>query len=174
MSGPNSPQPPEDLQPGTATDPIVERRLERLGQLMRRVVRSLRVPDDNLELTPTQLVVLCHLEERPMRVGELAVAAGAAQNTISEVVARLTRSGLVWKKRDPGDKRAVVVGLSDQGVSALATRRESAKSAQRTILNALSVEDQQRFVDAFELIANMAEHSKSVATDTKREIRRKK
>jgi MarR family transcriptional regulator, organic hydroperoxide resistance regulator len=160
------PVPPDQAQ----TD--VERKLERIGELIKRMLASMRFPDDASELTPTQLVVLSNLEEGPMRVGVLAAAAGAAQNTISEVVARLQRSGLVSKQRDPSDHRAVLVGLTAQGTQALESRRTAMRSAHRTVLEALSTEDRQRFVDAFEVLVEMTERARVSISESWQQARR--
>ncbi len=158
-----------------AFDPAaLEPRLERMSQLMRRMVRTLRVPDDQVDLTPTQLVVLSHLNESPMRIGSLARAVGAAQNTISEVVARLQRAGLVNKTRDLDDHRAVVVAITEQGARALDTRRATIRRYHRAVLEALPDRDQQRLVDAFELLVGMAERARTAMANDKRETRRKK
>ncbi len=135
----------------------LERKLEQMSDLMRRMVRAVRVPESDVDLTPTQLLVLSLLDEGPSRIGVLASAAAAAQNTISEVVARLTRSGLVSKSPDPGDGRAVLVGLTAAGKQALETRRRAMHDYHRSVLGALSARDRQRFVEAFEVLVTMAE-----------------
>ena len=150
----------------------LERKLERLGELVRRMVASVRFADDSPELTPTQVAVLSNLEEGPTRVGMLAAAMGAAQNTISEVVARLQRSGLVSKQRDPADHRAVLVQLTERGAEALEARRASMKSAHRAVLAALTKEDRQRFVDAFELIVEMTERARDTIAQSREQARR--
>ncbi|PKN45767.1 MAG: hypothetical protein CVU63_08450 [Deltaproteobacteria bacterium HGW-Deltaproteobacteria-20] len=153
-------------RPGSAPPPLdpahadVEIKLERMGELVKRMLTSVRMPEDASELTPTQIAVLCILEEGPQRVGVLASAIGAAQNTISEVVARLQRTGLVGKDRDPVDQRAVLVALTERGLQALHKRRAAMRSAHRTILQALAVEDRQRFVDAFELLVELTERAR--------------
>lgn len=150
----------------------LELKLEQLGGLVRRMVRVVRVPEDDADLTPTQVVVLSLLDERPMRIGVLAAAASAAQNTISEVVARLKRAGLVAKAVDPDDRRAVLVMLTDEGRHALESRRRSMREFHRSILNALSPRDRQRFVEAFEVLVTMAETARAQMTNQTSRTRR--
>jgi DNA-binding MarR family transcriptional regulator len=135
----------------------LESKLDQLGILMRRMVRVVRVPDDHAELTPTQMVVLSLLDDGSMRIGSLAATMGAAQNTISEVVARLTRSGLVRKTPDPVDGRAVLVELTPAGRQALESRRRAMRDYHRSVLKALSPKERHKFVEAFEVLVTMVE-----------------
>lgn len=164
--------PPKPRSGATARDDDVERKLERMGELVRRMLTSVRFPEDPSELTPTQVVVLTNLESGPMRVGMLAGSMGAAQNTISEVVARLERSQLVSKKRDPVDQRAVLVELTERGSSALTNRRNAMRAAHRTVLEALSAEDRRRFVDAFEVLVEMTERARESISQSRQQARR--
>lgn len=164
--------PTPDAEPQGRQDLDLERKLERLGELVRRMIASVRFVEDSTDLTPTQLVVLSILEQGPIRVGMLAVAMGAAQNTVSEVVARLQRSGLVSKQRDPADNRAVLVQLTDRGVRALEARRTAMRATHRAVLEALTKEDRQRFVDAFELIVEMTERARDTVTQSREQARR--
>jgi DNA-binding MarR family transcriptional regulator len=166
--------PPSPHSQPARDDADTERALERIGELVKRMLTSMRVPDDPADLTPTQLVVLSNLEDGPVRVGVLATIIGAAQNTISEVVARLQRSGLVSKKRDPEDQRAVLVGLTSKGALALENRRASMRMAHRRVLEALSVQDRKRFVDAFELLVEMTERARVSISQSRQQARRSK
>jgi len=165
---------PERSTAAPARNLDVERKLERISELVKRLLRSMRVPDDAAELTPTQLVVLSHLDEQPLRVGVLAGRMGAAQNTISEVVARLERIHLVSKQRDEADHRAVLVGLAPAGRRMLERRRSAMRGAHRAVLEALSPADRTRFVEAFELIVEMTERATAPASPPKRPERRSK
>jgi DNA-binding MarR family transcriptional regulator len=165
---------PERPRAAPARNIDVERKLERIGELVRRLLRSMRIPDDATELTPTQLVVLSHLDEQPMRVGVLAGRMGAAQNTISEVVARLERSGMVSKQRDPDDHRAVLVGLAPVGRRMLERRRAIMRGAHRAVIEALSPADRVRFVEAFELLVEMTERAREQVSPPNRPERRSK
>jgi len=135
----------------------LEGKLDQLAILMRRMVRVVRVPDDHAALTPTQMVVLSLLDDGALRIGSLAATMGAAQNTVSEVVARLSRSGLVRKTPDPVDGRAVLVELTPAGRLALERRRKAMRDYHRSVLKALSPKERHKFVEAFEVLVTMAE-----------------
>ena len=161
--------------PTDDTDAHIERSLERLSDLMRRMIKTVQVTDDLVALTPTQLVVLVHLDERQcLRIGVLAQALGAAQNTVSEVVSRLERSNLVVKERDPHDHRAVIVRMTAAGKAALEQRRSAVSQNHRALLEAMNAQEQSRFVEAFELMVSMAERARATGSLAKRDTRRKK
>ncbi len=54
----------------------------------------------------------------PMRVGEIAATRCSSVANISARLDRLERRGLVVRERPPGDRRAVVAVLSDEGKAA--------------------------------------------------------
>jgi DNA-binding MarR family transcriptional regulator len=148
--------------PPKAPETGIERRLEQLAALMRRMVKTIHLIEEPANLTPTQWLVLVHLEESPrMRIGVLAQALGAAQNTVSEVVTRLERAGMLVKERDPDDNRAVKVRLTDKAKAALHGRRQNIRAANRALLQAMDDTEQQRFVEAFELMVSMAERARA-------------
>jgi MarR family transcriptional regulator, organic hydroperoxide resistance regulator len=162
-------------QHADSKDTDIERSLERLSASMRRMIKTVRLTEDLEDLTPTQMVVLIHLdEEQTMRIGALAQALAAAQNTVSEVVSRLVRSEMVIKERDPADHRAVIVRLTAKGKAALEKRRHLLKDSHRVLLEAMSVDEQHKFVEAFEILVSMAERARAASPLSRRVARRNK
>lgn len=155
-------------------DPGLDKRLEQLTHLMRRMFRVVRMPEEHAELTPTQLLTLSHLDVHgAMRIGALAQALGAAQNTVSEVVSRMVRSGMLLKERDPADNRAVIVRLGPQGKAALEQHREGARRVNRELLEALTPEQQERLIESFEMMVTLVERAREPNAAERREARRK-
>src|SRR6476659_10758591 len=75
-------------------------------------------------LTPPQyLVMLALWEDEPLRVSELADRLSLEPATLSPLLKRLEAGGLVTRRRDPDDERAVAVTLTAAG-RALRTRAE--------------------------------------------------
>jgi DNA-binding MarR family transcriptional regulator len=85
----------------------------------RRVLRE--VPTD---LGRTSASVLKQLHEAgPQRVTVLAVNESVAQPTMSALVQRLERRGLVARAADPADARANLVQITPSGAEVLQTRQ---------------------------------------------------
>jgi DNA-binding MarR family transcriptional regulator len=66
-------------------------------------------------LTPHQGRLLCVLMPRPYGMGELGAMLRLAKSSLTELVDRTARRGLVKREPDPDDRRAVRVALTEQG-----------------------------------------------------------
>lgn len=96
----------------------VARLRELLVTLGRR--RSLRDPlasaCEQLQLTPSQVHSLMWLgQDGALTMGELARRVGITEKTVTGVVDRLERAGLVQRGRSPKDRRIVHVTLTLEG-----------------------------------------------------------
>jgi DNA-binding MarR family transcriptional regulator len=63
----------------------------------------------------TASLVLAHLDEGPARISVLAAAGGVSQPSMTELVGRLEREGLVTRFSDPADGRATLVAITPSG-----------------------------------------------------------
>ncbi len=66
-------------------------------------------------LTPQQGQLLCVLMARPYGMGELGAVLRLAKSSLTGLVDRTARNGLVRREPDPDDSRAVRVALTPQG-----------------------------------------------------------
>ncbi|MFC4906086.1 MarR family winged helix-turn-helix transcriptional regulator [Actinomadura gamaensis] len=66
-------------------------------------------------LTPQQGQLLCVLMARPIGMGELGGMLGLAKSSLTGLVDRTARRGLVRREADPDDARAVRVALTEAG-----------------------------------------------------------
>jgi DNA-binding MarR family transcriptional regulator len=102
----------------TAPDPLA---LERqvcfaLVTTSRRVVSVYAPVLEPLGLTHPQYLVMLGLWERsPRRLGELADALYLEPATLSPLLKRLEAAGLIERRRDPDDDRALAVSLTSAG-----------------------------------------------------------
>ena len=95
-----------------------------LAVASRTVVSLYRPLLEPMGLThPQYLVMLALWESEPLRVSELADRLSLEPATLSPLLKRLEASGLVTRRRDPDDERAVAVTLTAAG-RALRTRAE--------------------------------------------------
>lgn len=69
----------------------------------------------DFDLTVPQAQVLCVLIARPHGMFELAKTLGLAKSSVSGLVDRCVKRGLVRRESDPGDGRAFRVALTDEG-----------------------------------------------------------
>jgi DNA-binding MarR family transcriptional regulator len=72
-------------------------------------------------LTPQQGQLLCVLMPQPYGMGELGAVLGLAKSSLTGLVDRTARRGLVRRRADPVDRRVVRVELTERG-AALAER----------------------------------------------------
>lgn len=83
----------------------------------RRVVSIYAPVLEPLGLThPQYLVMLALWEHSPRRVGELADALYLEPATLSPLLKRLESAGLIERRRDPDDDRALAVSLTPAGL----------------------------------------------------------
>ena len=68
-------------------------------------------------ITSQQGVLLCVLMAQPRGMGELVAMMGLAKSSLTGLVDRTERNGLVRREPDPDDMRAVRVALTPEGRS---------------------------------------------------------
>ena len=87
-----------------------------LAVASRTVVSMYRPLLEPMGLThPQYLVMLALWEAEPLRVSELADRLSLEPATLSPLLKRLEAGGLVTRRRDPRDERAVAVSLTTAG-----------------------------------------------------------
>jgi DNA-binding MarR family transcriptional regulator len=87
---------------------------------LRRIMRSMDIASRHLiskyGITTPQLLCLQHmLEQGPMTTGMLAGAVSLSPATVTGILDRMERRGLVTRERRPEDKRRVLVAITDAG-----------------------------------------------------------
>lgn len=121
--------------PNVAYTRGVENQAEEIAALLEGVVRrQRRASQDQLEglgVTPGQVRVLRTLRhaEGSLRVSELAERLGIVPRSATSVVDSLERAGLVARSPDPGDRRATLVSLTDEGAKVLRSVRRRKRDA---------------------------------------------
>jgi DNA-binding MarR family transcriptional regulator len=107
-----------------------------LGHLFIR----LRTGDMSLSASST----LVTLNDRgPLRITALAETEGVTQPSMTELVNRLQRDGLVVRERDPLDSRAVTVAVTPAGKALVAHRRRERADKLADLVGTLDAADQQ-------------------------------
>ena len=92
-------------------------------------------------LSLTAATTLSTLNEGSVRLTALAAAAGISQPSMTELVHRLERQGLVTRINDPDDGRAALVGITAAGRALMHDRRLDRRDRLDELLTALSPQD---------------------------------
>ena len=101
------------------------------------------------ELSRTAASVLATLRDGgPQRITALADAEVVAQPTMTTLVGRLERAGLVERRSDPADARAVLVTITADGLERLLAIREARAAAMEARLARLEPEDREAIAAA--------------------------
>jgi DNA-binding MarR family transcriptional regulator len=111
--------------------------------LERAAVLMVRHLSDRAGLNSTAVVTLGTLErEGPVRVTTLAAAAGVGQPSMTELIQRLERQGLVTRVDDPEDGRVALVSLSAAGRVLRSDLQRGRRDRLAVLLAGLPAEDE--------------------------------
>jgi DNA-binding MarR family transcriptional regulator len=128
-------------------DKELSEQLSSIEQLLLRVswLEQRRFAQDiaALNLTPPQFFVLRSIRSRGANLNMSSLADDTAQHcaTVTGIVARLEKMGLVTRHRDTRDRRQVLVELTPLGSELLSKIRGSRDQRLRETLQRLSVQD---------------------------------
>ena len=139
------------------SDNDVAAAMQLLRVLVAALSRSARTIEAQTGVTNAQLFVLRQLAaDGTLSVTDLARNAHTLQGTMSTVVARLGRAGLVKKIRSPDDGRRAVLSLTPKGRQLLARAPAPPTEAVLASLASLSLIDVRCLTDGLQaLIASM-------------------
>lgn len=113
------------MVPDDSTDALVDGLVRSAFQVMGVLTRIGAEHD----LSLTQLRVLGILRDRQPRMSDLAAFLGLDKSTMSGLIARAERRGLLTRGTSPEDKRAVVVLITDAGRDLTQRMYEEARDA---------------------------------------------
>jgi len=102
-----------------------------------------RIGADN-DLSLTQLRALGILRDRRLRMTELADFLGLEKSTLSGLIDRAEKRGLVERAPSPADRRATDVFLSPRGMEVASQIHESVRRALAPMTGGLAPADQRR------------------------------
>ena len=96
----------------------------------------------------------------PRRITELAEAEAVAQPTITALVGRLERDGLVRRAPDPEDARGVRVHLTDEGRARLRSMRAERTALLERRLNDFTADERAALAAALPLLDRLMEEDR--------------
>lgn len=109
------------------------------------------------ELSRTDVGVLLTLLDGPRRITELAATEALAQPTVTQLVDKLQRRGLVARERSGEDRRVVLVVISAAGRERLEALRARSREVVRETLKGLSGEELAELVAAAATLERLVE-----------------
>ena len=126
---------------------------------MFRLARHLRqARADAEELTPSQLSAMgVLLREGELQIGELAAYEQVRAPSMTRLVDHLEGRGLVRRTPSPTDKRACVVGLTEQGTQLLDANRQRRNEWLAVRLEKLTETERQQLRTAIPVLLKIAE-----------------
>src|SRR3954452_771734 len=128
----------------------------RLYVVVGRLVRMLR-RTGTADVSPGALSALSPLTRGgPTRLGDLAAREAVAAPTMTRIVAVLEDAGLVARRPDPADGRAVVVGATQAGAALVQGESFARSSALRRRVAALPDADRATLVAALPVLESLA------------------
>lgn len=108
---------------------------------------------DRADMTASAGFVMNRLHrEGPTRLTTLAAKEGVSQPSMTQLIQRLERRGLVAKVADPGDGRAALIGVTEEGLALMEQRAAARRERLGRLLETL--DDEER--DALTLAARVA------------------
>jgi MarR family 2-MHQ and catechol resistance regulon transcriptional repressor len=134
-----------------------EKAILRLWLLLRRVGDQLSVCQDlvygKYGLTTEQFGVLASIKSRgPLRPLDLAQILERSPNSMSMIVDRMVKAGLVRRTRDRKDRRAVFVSMTDKGRQAVEPAVPAGWDFIHRVVSPLSHDDRRSLADMLETV----------------------
>ena len=115
-------------------------------------------------MSRTATSVLATLRDTgPRRITELAEAEAVAQPTVTTLVGRLERDGLVRRRSDPDDARGVRVHLTDEGLVRLQAMRAARTALLERRLERLTDDERAALGAALPLLDRLMEEDGDVS-----------
>jgi DNA-binding MarR family transcriptional regulator len=136
-----------------AIDLITTTLAPRASRLTRLLVRS----SGSRQLSRTEVGALLTLLDGPRRITELAATEALAQPTVTQLVDKLEKRGLVARERSGEDRRVVLVAISERGREQLEALRAGAREVMRETLKELSDGELDELVTATEILGRLVE-----------------
>lgn len=141
-----------------AIDPAAGALLHAVHRIRRLVRQRIRAEWGSPPLPEAQLELLRLVRERPgHRVQEAAEALGVAPNTVSTLVGQLESAGLVERRADPADRRAIRLHLTPAARARIARWRDRRQAIVGAAFAGLDEGDRQAIAAALPALDRLAE-----------------
>jgi DNA-binding MarR family transcriptional regulator len=121
-----------------------------------RVLERLALELEELGLSHGEVNALAQLEPGAVRtIAELQAATGQRASTLTGVLDRLERRGLVERRLNPRDRRSFTVTLTDTGAEAAKRVQQTFRAMERRTLGAVSQRSAKGFFDVLRALDDL-------------------
>ncbi|MFZ1101588.1 MAG: MarR family transcriptional regulator [Hyphomicrobiaceae bacterium] len=121
-------------------------------------------------LTARQLAVLMTVEDNEgLSQTALVNRTGIDRSTLADIVRRLTRKGLLQRRRTNEDARAYAVRLTDEGRAFLRTAEPLARRVDRRVLDALPGRSREAFMTSLASVVSTLDRAAPASAGTRPE-----
>ncbi|ROP80674.1 MarR family winged helix-turn-helix transcriptional regulator [Curtobacterium sp. PhB115] len=127
-----------------------DRLVDALGETAFRTMGPLTGLAADAGLSLTQLRVLAILRDRRLRIGDLAQYLGLEKSTMTGLVARAEKKGLLARVPNEQDARAVDVVVTDAGREVAASLESAMRAALLPLTDRLAASDRRRLRELLE------------------------
>ncbi len=138
------------------------------ADLLAVVARINRLANQRIELPLpfAQARLLSTIEDQGQtRISDLAALDHCSQPTMTTQVRRLAHAGLVARAEDPGDARAVLIAITEEGRQILSRVRADRSAAINPYLEHLDDADRTALVDAIRVLRGLLDMAQQSPTD---------
>jgi DNA-binding MarR family transcriptional regulator len=132
--------------------------LDELGRLVRQLSRISGGAGEGPALTATQRLALFELmDQGEQRLNDLAARLGTSAPTASRAVDTLEEHGLVERRSDPDDRRALQIDLTPEGRRSVEERKARVYESFRPAAAQLSATERRRLAADLRKLADAVE-----------------
>ena len=138
-----------------ASDPNLTELAQQFRESLRLGVYMFRRLDPEGELTAAQLSLLSMISDSGLRVGDIAKNLGIKVPSATEQIIKLERAGLVTRRADPDDSRAVQVVITKAGTAAVESANQRRNAMVAGMLQELSTAEIEQLAAALPIISKI-------------------
>ncbi len=109
-----------------------------------------------LGLTPSQLVILIHLEHHgELTISELVEQTEHPKSNVSAICSRLEENGMIRRTRSAKDQRVVYISMTEQARQTLATAKHALDAEQDRLAERLTDTEREEILRGLSLLSKM-------------------
>jgi DNA-binding MarR family transcriptional regulator len=126
-------KPPADEQVSDCVGELLDQAMDLTGRFL----------SDRADLSASAAFVLNRVcREGPIRLTTLAAKEGVSQPSMTQLIQRQEKLGLVARLADPGDGRAALIGITSHGLELIDERKRMRRERLKALLETLTPEEE--------------------------------